>query len=88
MFHVYDLCQRAIVPIYFRGGGTEPKNAISQDGRSKTCGWIALKFCCGGSLGIVDDLITLWDESIKNNFKIKKKIDVVVVGIIFFLVIH
>ena len=36
------------------GGGTEPKNAISQDGRSKTCGWIALKFDVS------------YDESFKN----------------------
>ena len=41
----------------------------------------------GCSLGISDDLINFWDESIKNKMAataIKIKIDMVVVGVIFF----
>ena len=41
----------------------------------------------GCSLGISDDLFNFWDESIKNKMAataIKKKIDMVVVGVILF----
>ena len=44
-----------------------------------------IKICCSGSLGIFDDLVNFWDESIKNKMAaaaLKKK--VVGVGIIFF----
>ena len=39
----------------------------------------------GCSLGISDDLITFWDESINNNMAAAaiKKIDIVVLGVIF-----
>ena len=46
---------------------------------------IQIWYCC--FLGISDDLINFWDDSIKNQMAaaaIKKKIDVVGVGVIFF----
>ena len=50
--------------------------------------WLdCINICCGGFLGIFDDLINFWDESIKNKMaaaSLLKKIEVVGVGIIFF----
>ena len=45
---------------------------------------IQIWYCC--SLGISDDLINFWDESIKNKMAATaiKKINMVVVGVIFF----
>ena len=45
-----------------------------------------MQICYGCSLGISDDLINFWDESIKKKWMpqpFKKKIDMVVVWVIF-----